>query len=286
MKRLVSLVVVLLVVSCTLTGACSSNVEDDTGPSMCGRKNAECVSAADCCSGACTEGHCGCLPRDTEVDHADCDLCCAGCSEIEFPRFQCMAVFQGGPCTTNADCYSRNCIDGTCGCGLLGTPANSCASFSAADCCPGLECGSDITACAMSGPGHFCERNEDCGTHHCEAGACACVNDKTPCTPDTSLADCSIVDNEPGINQYLDWQCAPNGICRLPFGCCREFAESCNSDEECCPTGGDNGRDATCCNGTCCNGECGAGYCCAFPLVKDCGNGCCVAQDHNCSECS
>ncbi len=214
-------------------------------------------------------------------DGPGCPCCTGGCHEApDSPKggiimMKCDLSSTGGPCGSNVDCRSGNCVGGKCGCSGYGAFTASCLQGSEADCCFGLSCPppgapQPNSQCEASAPGHACDENSDCTSNFCGGGVCACAAVPPPCS---SNADCtpSGIDS-PGA-------CSGDGLCRCTPGCCRQDGQMCTKNEQC-----DSSHFAGgCCKGVCCAGDCYDGGCCSAQQPKYCGPqaGCC-RQDQGC----
>jgi len=244
-----------------------------------------CLTDADCPDGVCVNGLCdnsgdgiACVPDGNPCD--DFTICCSGsncpssgiCGGADEPPAECF---------TDADCPSGSvCNAGFCELTMMCLPIGS-SCTTEFDCCTGIcRQGTCSDKCA---PGLTpCTSHSECCTFFCrDDGLCqpdGCLLDGELCFTDNDCCDGSCVN---GICS-LGPNCIPNGDrCEIDAGCCtnvcdivtrtciscRGVGDSCVRDRECCTDncrfGGVCGEekcrelgdqceeDAQCCDGVC-----------------------------------
>lgn len=193
-------------------------------------------------------------------------------TDASMPDWNCASGLNVGyPCTSNGDCCSQNCFEGTCQRPACTSVGAACAT--SAECCSG-ECTTGACAALTCGPlGNACAKDVDCCSQACRGGVCVqpsfcgqlgdvCVTSSDCCTgicaKQTSGVlgrcygynqGCSLVagnvcagafDGGPPLcgGQCCSRDCAPWGplgvpICQPPSGC-HPTGELCHTSADCC----------------------------------------------------
>jgi hypothetical protein len=174
------------------SGQCSGGICGNS--TTCTPDGEVCRVPADCCSLLCPHdpqvpGVCGCSQvggvcqggDDCCQQGGDSQIACLGGDDDN----RCIVLH--GACSSNADCLTQNCVNGSCAsaCNPDGEPCNS-----STDCCS-KACGGGICGCGKLG--QSC--NEDVGFSCCEgapticfANVC-CILSNFPCSADADCCD-------------------------------------------------------------------------------------------------
>jgi hypothetical protein len=214
-------------------GAAAAATNDDGKPIVagCGSRRdqgKDCKADEDCCSLHCeyqttgTPARCAMSTYGQPCDDTN------RCANSTCRDGVCGLGAIGDACTSGPDCNSDTCDGGACSCDA--EPSGSCRT--GADCCAGLAC---VDGTCTKPAAAACGLDDECMSHSCVGGRCACVPHASLCATD---ADC----------------CAGpcrNGICATPAG------EACSTSDECLRVDDpDNGLIA-CHDGTCVCGRVG-----------------------------
>ncbi|KAK0554320.1 hypothetical protein OC861_000624 [Tilletia horrida] len=166
--------------------------------------------------------------------------------------------YAGQICSTNADCYSANCVhdpsysNPTCQLQPQGGPC-----FKGANCVSGqcdLKAGKCKALVATGGP---CKRDTNCYTGQCGSGKCVLADPNRPCSNDNQCYTGSCLQNEcdPDSGCFTPtYSCSyapPLGTCRTTDDCGSNYA-ICDSKKQCIVVDdGDCYADDVCESGFC-----------------------------------
>jgi hypothetical protein len=158
-----------------------------------------CAAGGECCSGNCVGGTCACAAGktrcgtqcvDLRYDEAHCGACNVPCAAgLSCREGVCSCSTYRAACTTGDTSCSKNCVDGTCGCGNGKTrcgPRYVDTGSDKAHCgacdtpCPeGLTCKQGVCSCSwLSGA---CTIDANCCSKTCANGRCVCPAGQTSC---------------------------------------------------------------------------------------------------------
>lgn len=228
-KRAAALRAVLAAALVASTACSGSSSPAAPPPPACGGADEACGAGAECCSGSCAGGACGCSALSGRCGtSADC---CTSGGPARCSGATCVAGQRplGDLCDADVLCASLHCdASGHCAAPCLGYGA-ACASSDA--CCGGLGCAAGTCTFACGSTYDACTTdNQCCSDFRCRAGECqagACGTAGQRCG---SEADCCTAAQ--GGKEYF---CDAYGQCAIgqPYDSAGHPPDACATDADC-----------------------------------------------------
>lgn len=143
---------------------CSPLICDYSRQCNCKTEGLICTSNNECCTGSCFSGGC----RACQNIKLPCTVSGDCCGTLQCINSKCeYCKNTNEACSNSSECCSLNCDSGNCGCPMDHAP---CAAN--ATCCPGHWCGRDDYCGSGHGIGSPCQQDTDCYCQNCSALGC------------------------------------------------------------------------------------------------------------------